>query len=391
MNDQSKYEETKENNKQKSVRNEFLYHGKSDGKYDFPIIKKQNIDISKIKFLSYCDTTPNDADNRDKTVHFFTHDWKFDKVYDDAEKEADKLSGYYCLLSPDFSLFTDMPLALQIESVFKNRWCGAYWQSKGLRVIPTVAWGDERTFDFCFDGIEEGSIVAVSTYYRENCEHDFMPGYNAMLKKIKPSVIICYDEPFDSMMGNIISFLPTTYEWTKNLSSEDFARFQWEKHHKNIMGLDPSQFRYFRYEDPHAKIDIKPCAVCGRPVAIDKFGIGECSCGWIQNPQVTDPDEVMYPNLTSLNKAKNLYFAGKKITPDFESFVDALYMYSEMLFKYDGVTYEVFIRQDEVIVFCSENMQQEYDSREKFMAFASIGGVLLKDLWSGVTEPSYMY
>lgn len=70
MNDQSKYEETKENNKQKSVRNEFLYHGKSDGKYDFPIIKKQNIDISKIKFLSYCDTTPNDADNRDKTVHF---------------------------------------------------------------------------------------------------------------------------------------------------------------------------------------------------------------------------------------------------------------------------------------------------------------------------------
>ena len=119
-------------------------------------------------------------------------------------------------------------------------------------------------------------------------------------------------------------------------------------------------------------------------------GIGECSCGWIQNPQVTDPDEVM-PNLTSLNKAKNLYFAGKKITPDFESFVDALYMYSEMLFKYDGVTYEVFIRQDEVIVFCSENMQQEYDSREKFMAFASIGGVLLKDLWSGVTEPSYMY
>ena len=120
------------------------------------------------------------------------------------------------------------------------------------------------------------------------------------------------------MRGNIISFLPTTYEWTKNLSPEDFARFQWEKHHKNILGLDPSQFRYFRYEDPHAKIDIKPCAVCGRPVAIDKFGIGECSCGWIQNPQVTDPDEVMYPNLTSLNKAKNLYFAGKKITPDFE-------------------------------------------------------------------------
>ena len=75
----------------------------------------------------------------------------------------EKLKQYYALLTPDFSLFTDMPLALQIESVFKNRWCGAFWQRQGMTVIPTVAWGDERTFDFCFDGIEQGSIVAVCT------------------------------------------------------------------------------------------------------------------------------------------------------------------------------------------------------------------------------------
>ena len=35
---------------------------------------------------------------------------------------------------------------------------------KGIRVIPTVNWGLENTFDFCFNGIEKGSTVAVSTY-----------------------------------------------------------------------------------------------------------------------------------------------------------------------------------------------------------------------------------
>ena len=144
----------------------------------------------------------------------------------------EKLSQYYCLFSPDFSMFTNMPLALQIANVFKNRWCAAYWQSKGLKVIPTVSWGDARTFNFCFDGIEEGSAVVVCTYYRENDEESFMLGYNEMIKRIKPSLILCYDEPFAQMQGNVKSFLPTTYEWIKDLSPQEKARFYFEKRHR---------------------------------------------------------------------------------------------------------------------------------------------------------------
>ena len=36
--------------------------------------------------------------------------------------------------------------------------------NKGIWVIPTISWGLENTFDFCFNGIEKGSTVAVSTY-----------------------------------------------------------------------------------------------------------------------------------------------------------------------------------------------------------------------------------
>ena len=145
------YEIQKAKHKRLLVRNEM----KTTGKYQIPIIAKQKIDFDEISLLSYVNTKKDDKENSYKTVHFFTHDWHFDKVYDNAYEEVEKLKQYYALLSPDFSMFVDMPIALQLYSVFKNRWCGAYWQSLGLKVIPTVSWGDERSFDFCFEGVEK--------------------------------------------------------------------------------------------------------------------------------------------------------------------------------------------------------------------------------------------
>lgn len=232
--DMTEYEIQKALHKKCLVRNEY----QMVGKYNIPLIKKQQIDYNRIEFISYTNTKLNDEQNKHKTVHFFTHDWLFDKVYDKAYEVSEKLSQYYALLSPDFSMFIDMPLALQINSVFKNRWCGAYWQSLGLKVIPTISWGDVRSFDFCFDGIEEGSTVAVCTYYRENDEESFMLGYNKMLNVIKPQTIICYDQPFKNMRGNIISFLPTTYEWTKELDWKQKAQFMFDKENRNVISFE---------------------------------------------------------------------------------------------------------------------------------------------------------
>ncbi len=122
------------------------------------------------------------------------------------EKYYKILAKFEAVLTPDFSLYTDMPLIIQMYSIFKNRWCGAYWQNKGLRtVIPTITWGDEKSYDFCFLGIEEGSIVAISTLNTCKEKELFMKGYNRMLEVIKPQLIYCYGvKPFPKMEGNIL-------------------------------------------------------------------------------------------------------------------------------------------------------------------------------------------
>ena len=391
----NKYEQIKQKKEQLLVRNEFLYNLKSVGKYNIPIIRKQKINVEDMELLSYCDAKTNDEANRHKTLHFFTYDWKFEKVYEQPDEEIEKLKQYKCVLSPDFSLFTNMPLALQIYSAFKNRWCGAYWQSKGINVIPTVSWGDENTFDFCFDGIEKGSIVAVCTYYRENCEEDFMLGYNEMIKRIEPSLVICYDEPFKTMTGNIKWFLPTTFEWTKKLNAKELAQFKWEKQNKNVSGLNPADFKYFKYEDPLAKNNIVKCSICGSPALQDDYGNGECAhCGWkfsANEKEFEQTNGISYPMLVSPTTARKQYKNGQPFKATFEEFIKGLYFYSEMLFSYNNTMYEVFLKANNTIVFCCDTMQQEFKSQKDFEEKANINGKLLKDIWANVSFAGFMF
>lgn len=184
------------------MRNNF----KSIGKWGIPLINKQELNTDEIMLVACSDTRKNDiVENKAKGVHFFVDDYRFQGVYDNPDRTFERYSQYAFLLSPDFSTYSDMDLWRQLESVSKNRWVGAYWQSKGLIVIPTVSWGLSQSYDFCFDGVEKGSIVAVGMVGCKQSKLHFMRGYSEMLKRIEPEKIICFGEPFKEMEGNIIT------------------------------------------------------------------------------------------------------------------------------------------------------------------------------------------
>lgn len=150
----NEYEDEKRKNKQRLVRNEF----KGVGKYGMPLIKKQKIDLDKIELWNYTKTKLNDDENRYRTIHFFTYDWLFDNVYEKPEVALEKLDQYYALLTPEFSTYKDMPLARQIDSVFKNRWCGAFWQKQGMTVIPTISWGQFLAWSFALMELKKARL-----------------------------------------------------------------------------------------------------------------------------------------------------------------------------------------------------------------------------------------
>ena len=58
---------------------------------------------------------------QDCAVHFFLDDYQFERIWRQPEKYLPVLKRFQCSLSPDFSLFADMPLPLQIYNTYRNR------------------------------------------------------------------------------------------------------------------------------------------------------------------------------------------------------------------------------------------------------------------------------
>lgn len=168
------------------------------------------------KFLRFCDWKEVD-DLSEYIAHFYYDDYKFIAAWREPDKYIERLRQFKAVVSPDFSLYTDFPRALQILSCYRRQWCGAFWQYHGIDVIPDVVWGDKDSYSYCFDGIPKGGTVAVSSVgVKNDAEWNnkdgelFVSGYNEMLKRLEPETILYYGDMIEGVTGNIIR-IPSYY------------------------------------------------------------------------------------------------------------------------------------------------------------------------------------
>ena len=192
------------------------FYPKIAGKYGMPLIRKQNINLENIELLGF--NNARTSKEKHKFLHFFLDDYQFYRVWNELRGNGEIIKEYAGALSPDFSLYLDYPISLQIYNTYRNRYCGAYWQSLGVKVVPTIGWSDEKSFDFCFDGVEKGSIVAVGTVgvmNNKEAKELFIKGYNEMLKRIEPSKIIIYGNEIEGLEGDKIYIKPFSSKWNK--------------------------------------------------------------------------------------------------------------------------------------------------------------------------------
>lgn len=147
-------------------------------------------------------------------AHFYYDDYRFMNAWRRPNKYVDRLRRFKAVVSPDFSVYTDFPRALQILSCYRRQWVGAYWQSLGLDVIPDVAWGDEDSFEYCFDGLPKGSTLSVSSVgvmRNKEWQELFRKGYNEMFRRLEPTTVLFYGDMVPDLEGNIIR-VPSFYE-----------------------------------------------------------------------------------------------------------------------------------------------------------------------------------
>ena len=170
--------------------------------WQMPIIKNDNFIPSKLIGFNYAKTSKE----KNVGIHFYLDDYQFERLWNKPEDYVDTLKEYECILSPDFSLYMDMPMPMKIWNIYRSRLIGQYYQSQGIKVIPTLSWAEEETGEFCFEGIPKGSIVSISTIgVKKNKEalKIWKTGVDELIKRIEPSTILIYGGKLDYDYGDI--------------------------------------------------------------------------------------------------------------------------------------------------------------------------------------------
>ena len=104
-----------------------------------------------------------------------------------------------------------------------ERALAVWFQNNGIEIIPNVRFNDERTYEFCFDGIEKNKTIAVGTHgcIKNKADREyFKSGLSELVKILSPKNIIVYgaasDEIFKKYESRGINIIPFESEFSKS-------------------------------------------------------------------------------------------------------------------------------------------------------------------------------
>lgn len=191
----------------------------SDNEFGIPNLKFQNPKLPD-NLIPYTVRVRSQVGYSNLGIHFFLDDYRFEQAWIKPEVGIERVKAAEVALTPDFSLFLDMPKAVQIYNTYRNRWLGRFWQERDVKVIPTLSWSDKDSYKFCFLGIPEGMPVAVSTVsVDKTVKTGFLDGFDAAITKIKPETVLCYGKVIPEMLeicDNIRSYR-TSFEGLRSI------------------------------------------------------------------------------------------------------------------------------------------------------------------------------
>jgi Domain of unknown function (DUF4417)/ParB-like nuclease domain len=96
-------------------------------------------------------------------LSFFTYDEKFAGWWEYPAFYTAKLmnAGIRMAVVPDFSPYEHESTARHIWNYYRAQWLGRYFQEAGLKVIPRLQIGDEKSLDFCMAGIPKNPPILI--------------------------------------------------------------------------------------------------------------------------------------------------------------------------------------------------------------------------------------
>ena len=176
-----------------------------EGDFDIPFIKPEKYD--EAAFIPFNEARASQYKRERYGVHFFIHDYQFESLWNRRERFRNMLPEFKAVMTPEYSVYIDWPVMLQMWNHYRKHLIGAWMQSIGCKVYPTITWGNESSYSWCFDGEPFRGTVCVSSvgkYKDKEMRKMFIDGYNRMLEVLEPETIIFHGTIPEECTGNIV-------------------------------------------------------------------------------------------------------------------------------------------------------------------------------------------
>lgn len=165
------------------------------GEPQFPRIEATDLPvITQVRAF----TRVTESDQKFSTaIHGWVDDYKLESIRRTPGRYATKFAKYAAVITPDFSLLRGMPRHERVKATWDSRAVGAFFQSRGLTVIPNVRWSTLSDLDFVLEGLPRCSSVAVSV---QGLIHDvtsrqiFVGGLSTVIQELTPENLIVYGQ-----------------------------------------------------------------------------------------------------------------------------------------------------------------------------------------------------
>lgn len=118
------------------------------------------------------------------TLHFYTDDYRFQSVYDHPEKILQNNPAN--IVEPNFSLFTETPIAFGLQAVYKKRMVARLMQENGIRVFVDLNVAPK--FYKC-------NLIGVPAGYSAFCTRGYSDRLNQLEFEYKMARSIAGDNP----------------------------------------------------------------------------------------------------------------------------------------------------------------------------------------------------
>ena len=209
-----------------------------------PFVRKSIIDITNLNngkwMINISNASESDKNAYRKLIHCFKENNELNRFYNNPFMFLSKIGPYYSSSTLDYGMHPGMKRAQIIEATFKNRWSGVWQQMNGKdKVAVTVGWVFKDTYDICFAGIEDGTLLIISTLgvCNDFSKDDFLNGYYEMRRRFPTSKIICIGNKIEGMDEDVcyIKYRQSFGNWDKYRNYWQPSMFNW-----NGMEVDES-------------------------------------------------------------------------------------------------------------------------------------------------------